>query len=330
MGRQTGTERPLRIRLDRMRKESLLDQARDQIISGLHAGLLRRGERLPALRRVATLSGLNVKTVMRLYASLQREGLLEIRKGSGAFVTVQEPDELEPAQAAGVGRFLHRHLDEASDMNITPGAYATLVQHLVTRCSLEGKAVAVLECNEEQTHLYAREIKDRIGVEAHPILLADLPDRATASLVRSTSILAVTDFHFREATQIARRLGKTLVRLRLRRDFLPALMGAARRGRLTMIVSNTSFVPAFRRAIGALGLERKHLDRISVVAGSDAAAVRRAIAEAAFIYISPLCERETRSLVPRGKSLLIFDHHIADDSVEELESWLLLSSPETP
>jgi len=313
-----------------MRKESLLDQARDQIISGLHAGLLRRGERLPALRRVATLSGLNVKTVMRLYAGLQREGLVEIRKGSGAFVTVQEPDELEPAQAAGVGRFLRRHLDEACGMNITPGAYATLVQRLVTRCSLEGKAVAVLECNEEQTHLYAREIKDRIGVEAHPILLADIPDRATGSLVHSTSILAVTDFHFREATQIARRLRKPLVRLRLRRDFVPALIGAARRGRLTMIVSNTSFVPAFKRAIGALGLEREHTDRISVVAGSDPAAVRRAIAEAAFIYVSPLCERETRSLVPRGKSLLIFDHHIADDSMEELESWLLLSSLYTP
>src|SRR2546428_2713052 len=133
-----------------MRKESLLDQARDQIISGLHAGLLRHGQRLPALRWVATLSGLNVKTVMRLYASLQREGLVEIRKGSGAFVTVQEPDELEPAQAAGVGRFLRRHLNEASGMNITPGAYATLVQRLVTRCSLEGKAVAVLECNRRK------------------------------------------------------------------------------------------------------------------------------------------------------------------------------------
>src|SRR3989442_3523384 len=124
----------------------------------------------------------------------------------------------------------------------------------------------------------------RLDVEAHAILLADTADKRTAALVRSSSILTVTDFHHREGLQIARRFRKPLVRLRLRRDFLPALMGAARRGRLAMVVHDPSFFPAFRRALGLLGLPRDHLDRISVVAGSDRAAVQSAVPRAGSVY----------------------------------------------
>ena len=109
----------MKIRLDRTRRGSLVEQTRDQIISGLHAGLLRNGDRLPSLRQVAALSRLNVKTVLRIYTVLQGEGLLSLRKGSGAFVTVRGQEELEPAQAVSLARLLRRHLDEASGMNVS-------------------------------------------------------------------------------------------------------------------------------------------------------------------------------------------------------------------
>ena len=320
----------MRIQLDRDSDESLLQQVRDQIISGLHTGLLHHGDRLPSLRQVALRSGVNVKTVMRIYAQLQREGLLRVAKGSGAFVTVRHPDEFEPIQATTLRRVLHRHLAEVSEMDISPEAYATLIQRLATRSGLQGRTVGVLECNEEQVELFAREIEARIGVAAHPILLSDVGKTDTALRVRSCSIVAVTDFHFLQGTEIARRFGKPLARLRLRRDFVPALMAAARQGHLAMIVSNTSFFPAFRRALGQLGLKREHLDRIRAVAGLDRPAIRRAVSLADFLYVSPLCGRELRSLIPRGKRLLSFDHHIAADSIEELESWLLLTGAQAP
>src|SRR5262245_22106929 len=225
----------MRIRLYRNRRESLLEQARNQIISTLHAGLLRHGDRLPSLRQVALGSSLNVKTVMRIYAQLQREGLLVIRKSSGAFVTVQHSDEFEPVQARSLRRLLRRHLDEVSAMDISPDVYAALIHGLVTGCGLEARAVGVLECNEEQVDLFTSEIKARIGISAHPILLANRGQTATESLVRSCAILAVTDFHYKEGTEIARKFHKPLARLQLRPDFVPALMAAARRGCLVMI-----------------------------------------------------------------------------------------------
>ena len=182
-----------------------------------------------------------------------------------------------------------------------------------------------MECNEEQVRLYASEIERRIGVAAHPILLSRIVERTAASLVRASSIVAVTDFHFKEGTEIARRFRRPIVRLRLRPDFLPALMGAARRGRLLMVVSSTEFFPAFKRALGLLGLQPDDLDRISVVAGSDRAGVRRALAQTDFAYVSPLCQRRAWDLVAPPDRLLTFSDHLADESIEELEAWLLLS-----
>ncbi len=90
----------MRIRLDRSLEESLLNQARDQIISALHAGVLRRGDRLPSLRLVADQSSVNVKTVLKIYTLLRREGLLELRRGSGAFVTAYDPGASPASSAA--------------------------------------------------------------------------------------------------------------------------------------------------------------------------------------------------------------------------------------
>ena len=315
----------MRIRLDRSLDESLLNQTRDQIVSALHAGILRRGDRLPSLRRVADLSSLNVKTVLKIYTLLRKEGLLELRRGSGAFVTAYDPGEFEPAQAVRLSRFLRRHLDEASGMSLTPSAYAALVQDLSSREALERRSVAVLECNQEQVDLYAKEIAARLGVRTHAVLLSDLAGRKGASLVRGSSIIAVTDFHMKEGMEIARKLKKPFLRLRMRRDFIPSLIEASRRGRLLMVVSDTAFIPAFKKAMGLLGLQREHLDRISAVEGSNRTAVQRSAARAETIYVSPLCDKGLRSLLPKQARLLNFSHHLDAESLEELEAWLLLS-----
>ena len=320
----------MKIQLDRKGEESLLDQARSQIIAALHAGIVQPGDRLPSLRRVAIASGLNVKTVMRVYALLQEERLVALRGGSGAFLTEHLLRGSEPLEALRLLRLVHRHLNDASSLNLAPGRYASLVQRVVTRSAMLDRSVAVVECNEEQVRLYSREIEARIGVRSIPVLLSDLSEGGAPETVRSASILAVTDFHLQEGTLIARRLQKPLVRLRLRDDFLPTLIDAARGGRLVMIVHDPSFFPAFKRALGLLGLQPEHLDRIDVVAGVERAAVRRAMARADAVYISPLCAHSLRDLAPRGIRFLDFINHIASEAMEELEAWLLLSSDVSP
>jgi len=75
------------------------------------------------------------------------------------------------------------------------------------------------------------------------------------------------------------------------------------RGVPAMIVSETSFCPAFRRALGVPGLECPSLDRIHVAAGTGRATVQHAVERADSVYISPLCDPALRNLAPPEASL---------------------------
>lgn len=55
--------------------------------SRIDDGRLRPGQRLPGLRDLAEVSGVNVNTVRVVYQRLEQEGLIDSQQGSGTFVT---------------------------------------------------------------------------------------------------------------------------------------------------------------------------------------------------------------------------------------------------
>lgn len=68
----------------------IADQLRSRILADLHAGRLDPADRLPSIRSVAGENGADHRTVGRAYATLEREGLVEIRPRSGVFVAPQD------------------------------------------------------------------------------------------------------------------------------------------------------------------------------------------------------------------------------------------------
>jgi GntR family transcriptional regulator len=58
----------------------------EQLMAAVARGSLRRGEQLPSVRDVAATLGINPNTVNRAYAELEREGVVETRRGRGTFV----------------------------------------------------------------------------------------------------------------------------------------------------------------------------------------------------------------------------------------------------
>jgi GntR family transcriptional regulator len=61
-------------------------QLRDQIAAAIGRGLLKPGERLPTMRQVAVALSIDLNTVQRAYAELEREGILSMVRGRGSFV----------------------------------------------------------------------------------------------------------------------------------------------------------------------------------------------------------------------------------------------------
>jgi GntR family transcriptional regulator len=57
-----------------------------QVKHAIETGVLRAGEQLPSIRPLAEELVINANTVAKAYRELEREGVIELRQGAGAFV----------------------------------------------------------------------------------------------------------------------------------------------------------------------------------------------------------------------------------------------------
>ena len=62
-------------------------QLMEQVKHAIETGALRPGEQLPGIRPLAEELVINPNTVAKAYRELEHEGVIELRHGSGAFVS---------------------------------------------------------------------------------------------------------------------------------------------------------------------------------------------------------------------------------------------------
>jgi GntR family transcriptional regulator len=63
-------------------------QLMEQVKHSIETGALRPGEQLPGIRPLAEELVINPNTVAKAYRELEHEGVIELRHGAGAFVSV--------------------------------------------------------------------------------------------------------------------------------------------------------------------------------------------------------------------------------------------------
>jgi GntR family transcriptional regulator len=66
-------------------------QLREQILALIGRGVLKPGHQLPTMRQVAVALRIDLNTVQRAYAELERDGVLAKLRGVGTFVTESVP-----------------------------------------------------------------------------------------------------------------------------------------------------------------------------------------------------------------------------------------------
>lgn len=87
-------------------------QIADEVQRAITIGLLKPGEPLPATRQVASELKLNTNTVQHAYRTLHQEGVIEMRRGLGAFVAAK-PRESKRASQVVARQIAERALREA-------------------------------------------------------------------------------------------------------------------------------------------------------------------------------------------------------------------------
>jgi len=311
--------------LDKSQRSSLYEQAREQMIAALHTGKLRAGDRLPSVRQTAQQNGVNLKTAFSIYQRLRDEGYVDLRTGSGAYVSDIESVGLDKAYRLSVFDLIKSNVEQASRLKLSPAEYSRLVSRFVDKSKQKHAQLAVVECNQEQVNLFSREISARLRARAIPILLSQLeqPSSGESRLLRRVDYLITTDYHFNEVRKLAEPYDKRILRVRLNPGFVPALVKAARRGRVLMVVSDVDFFPAFRRNLLGLGTPAVVLDRISAVDDTNASRIRAASASVQFVYISPVCDPKVGDLIRKEVTRLDIATMLSNDSIEMIEAVLM-------
>ena len=94
-----------------------LDRA---IRAAIATGRLAAGDQLPTVRQLAVELSINANTVARVYAELERGGILETRRGVGTFVSATPVKAHPPKQHdKRLQAFITRLLADASSAGFT-------------------------------------------------------------------------------------------------------------------------------------------------------------------------------------------------------------------
>ena len=85
------------------------------IKAAIATGRLALGEQLPTVRQLAVDLRVNANTVAKVYAYLEREGMLETRRGVGTFVAARtDAPQEESLRQLELGRLVDRFLADLS------------------------------------------------------------------------------------------------------------------------------------------------------------------------------------------------------------------------
>ncbi len=101
--------------LDAADRTPLHAQLERGIRSAIAAGRLTPGDQLPTVRQLAVDLRVNANTVAKVYAHLERSGVLETRRGVGTFIASRTPTPQEDSlRQTELNRLVDRFLAELS------------------------------------------------------------------------------------------------------------------------------------------------------------------------------------------------------------------------
>jgi len=101
--------------IDQADKTPVYAQLERGIRSAIAAGRVAVGDQLPTVRQLAVDLRVNANTVAKVYAFLERAGVLETRRGVGTFVAARTPSTQEEGlRRSELNRLVDRFLAELS------------------------------------------------------------------------------------------------------------------------------------------------------------------------------------------------------------------------
>ncbi len=107
-------------------------QIADQLRRSVAAGLLASGDRLPSVRELAARLLVNPNTVAKVYRDLERDGLLETRRGDGTYISARAASLAEADRRRLISERLEAVAREAQAFGLSDRAALGLFREALT------------------------------------------------------------------------------------------------------------------------------------------------------------------------------------------------------
>ena len=104
-------------------------QIEAQVKQSIAARVLREGEALPPVRKLAAELRVNPNTVARAYQNLERDGVLRTVPGGGCYVNGQPPGLLHKEKIRRLKPLADQLAVEATQMRVAPSEALALVEN---------------------------------------------------------------------------------------------------------------------------------------------------------------------------------------------------------
>lgn len=106
-------------------------QIRDWLVDQILTGKLAPGDRIPSVRELAADIEVNRNTVMRSYALMEREGIIDNRRGIGFFVSEQARQRLATEEKVQfIREELPKLVHQSKVLRLTLADFEPLIQQL--------------------------------------------------------------------------------------------------------------------------------------------------------------------------------------------------------
>ena len=299
-----------------------IERVRARLLSALHVGKLRPGDRVISVRRLADLTGINHKTVHRAYRALAKEGILDVRPGSGTFVSERRSSSGGQSSMPGLSQVIERCHHDALQLGLSPEAFSRLVG-ICMADGLCGLPIGVVECNWEQITIIGQDLRDSLGLRARPILLSALEQDPVGALEKVRCVVT-TDCHYSQVVSQLEPFGVATYTVTLDQVFPRHLLDLARKDEIVMVLQDRTFGPVFRRLLTQLAADAGGVRRIRFVSEREAPLVLRSASYGTWVHYSPMLRSSMRQGTPRHLRQLKLSWRVDGAALESLRIALAL------
>jgi DNA-binding transcriptional regulator YhcF (GntR family) len=166
----------MRWEIRRVKGLSIAEQLAEQIRYAIATGQLKSGDQLPPGRVLAQELKVHFNTVFAVYRQLEREGLLVLKQGSGAYVAPISLDTLKQSTQAKLEQALSTLLELVKMGLVEPDELKRMIDERLQELQRTQAIpkVAFVECNLEQMETCCAQLAQTLGTEVKPILLDEI------------------------------------------------------------------------------------------------------------------------------------------------------------